>query len=709
MPDNDKHWQLYPLPEALQSLELEAAEEIDFNELYARLLETQCGATDDSQAVAQYDGTLGVTKEFVAAHQSMVGQVQWNNNLAGIYTNAGNVSGVRWGTGTLVADNLFLTAGHLFDQAPGSGWMVPLVNGTTNPLTPQQIAQNMHVNFNYQVDANGNLLPEQQFAITELIEYRWGGVDYAIVRLAGSPRPSYGVGRVATGDPSTGDTICIIGHPNGVPKRIEAGRISEYSGNQLRYNDVDTLGGNSGSPIWHSPSGTIVGVHTNGGCTSTGGYNFAMRISSILRVSPTVQSLTLDAAPIVAEHSLKVVDVSEESRATGANIYQWHYSGGSNQRFRPEFLDDGHCRFVADHSGKVMDVSEISQDNGARLHQWDWLGGANQRFKLEGVGRGYCRMVAKHSGKVVDVAEISRESGAQIHQWDWLNGANQRFRILAGPVFVQHTGKVFDIAGSSTADGAPLIQRDYYGDANQIFRLEPLGDGFYRIIADQSGKVLDVENASAANGARIIQWPWHGGRNQRFRLDAVGGGFFRIVAEHSGKVLDVAGISGASGAQIQQWDWWNGPNQRFRLFSTPLIAVHSGKALDVAAISTDNGAEIVQWDFWGGLNQRFYPERLEDGTYRFVADHSGKVIDVEDYSQANGARIHQWDWHGGPNQRFRLEPVLSPLAPIPTGEYRIVAVHSGKVLDVSGISNANGAAVVQWDWVNGPNQRWRFR
>ena len=50
--------------------------------------------------------------------------------------------------------------------------------------------------------------------------------------------------------------------------------------------------------------------------------------------------------------------------------------------------------------------------------------------------------------------------------------------------------------------------------------------------------------------ARLIQWDYWGGGNQRFRLDPVGDGFYRIMLEHSGKCLDVAGISAANGAPI---------------------------------------------------------------------------------------------------------------------------------------------------------------
>ena len=54
-----------PHPRALAQERLERSTAAD---PYVALLESICGATDDSQAVEQYDGTLGVTTAFVAAH-----------------------------------------------------------------------------------------------------------------------------------------------------------------------------------------------------------------------------------------------------------------------------------------------------------------------------------------------------------------------------------------------------------------------------------------------------------------------------------------------------------------------------------------------------------------------------------------------------------------------------------------------------------------
>jgi len=259
---------------------------------YSLILETICGATDDSQPVEQYDGTLGVTTAFVNAHERPAVQVQWNSNLAAVFTNPGDVSGVRWGSGTMIGPDLFLTCGHLFDQDP-NGWTIPRQNGTSNAITPQQAAQQMHLNFNYQVDSGGVLQTEVSFPITQLLEYRLGGLDMALCRIGGSPGNTYGWTEFATTNAAVGDMLAIIGHPAGQPKRIEAGPATSIVGSTIGYNDIDTLGGNSGSGILQASTGRVVGVHTNGGCNPAGtGQNTGTAIAAIFAASPTLQATT---------------------------------------------------------------------------------------------------------------------------------------------------------------------------------------------------------------------------------------------------------------------------------------------------------------------------------------------------------------------------------------------------------------------------------
>lgn len=55
-------------------------------------------------------------------------------------------------------------------------------------------------------------------------------------------------------------------------QKTHAGPFTENVGTTLRYRP-DTTGGNSGSPVVDDSTGLVIGVHTHGGCTSTGGAN----------------------------------------------------------------------------------------------------------------------------------------------------------------------------------------------------------------------------------------------------------------------------------------------------------------------------------------------------------------------------------------------------------------------------------------------------
>lgn len=83
-----------------------------------------------------------------------------------------------------------------------------------------------------------------------------------------------------------------------------------------------------------------------------------------------------------------------------------------------------------------------------------------------------------------------------------------------------------------------------------------------------------------------------------------------------------------------------------------------------------------------------------------TAMNSNKVLDVAGISSADGAQIIQWDSWGGANQTFTFDSLGD-------GSYRIVAGNSGKVFDVSGWSTVSGAKIIQWPWHGGNNQRFR--
>ncbi|WTE73295.1 non-reducing end alpha-L-arabinofuranosidase family hydrolase [Streptomyces sp. NBC_01615] len=88
-------------------------------------------------------------------------------------------------------------------------------------------------------------------------------------------------------------------------------------------------------------------------------------------------------------------------------------------------------------------------------------------------------------------------------------------------------------------------------------------------------------------------------------------------------------------------------------------------------------------------------------SYVLVNRGSGKVLDVSGASTADGAGLTQWTRTDSANQQFRFVDSGG-------GYYRLKAQHSGKVLDVYNYSTADHADIVQWSDLNGTNQQFRL-
>ncbi|MEW4528200.1 serine protease [Maioricimonas sp. JC845] len=258
-------------------------------------IESICGDTDDTQDVELYDGTLGVDRQFVDDHERPVGQLQWLDDLSRRFNrpgdSPGNVAGVRWGSGALIAEDMFLTAGHCFDRF-GGGWQRPQRDGVT--VQSDEIARLMRINFNYQIDGTTqSVRPGDPFPVEELLEYRLGGLDFAIIRAgrnqAGQqPGDVYGHYGLSPSDLTIqGAMLCLIQHPAGRPKRIEAGPLHQNLAGRISYDSLDTQGGSSGSLILDD-TGKVVGVHTNGGCSRFSGANFGVAIGAVRNASSVI-------------------------------------------------------------------------------------------------------------------------------------------------------------------------------------------------------------------------------------------------------------------------------------------------------------------------------------------------------------------------------------------------------------------------------------
>ncbi|WP_406675003.1 RICIN domain-containing protein [Nonomuraea sp. N2-4H] len=128
-------------------------------------------------------------------------------------------------------------------------------------------------------------------------------------------------------------------------------------------------------------------------------------------------------------------------------------------------------RITARHSGKVMDVVSASTADNAEIKQYSWNGGGNQKWYVQDAGGGYHRIVSVGSGKCLDVARASTADGANIIQYTCTGGANQQWQWTQVGGYYQlrarHSGKCLDVVGGSTADGADIQQYTCGSGTNQ--------------------------------------------------------------------------------------------------------------------------------------------------------------------------------------------------------------------------------------------------
>ncbi|WP_203843096.1 RICIN domain-containing protein [Winogradskya humida] len=114
------------------------------------------------------------------------------------------------------------------------------------------------------------------------------------------------------------------------------------------------------------------------------------------------------------------------------------------------------------NSGKVMDTVSASTADNAEVKQYTWNSGTNQRWEFQETGGGYVRIINQNSGKCLDVSSSATTDGANIIQYTCGSGTNQQWSWRATGSYFQlvarHSGKCLDVVSANTADGADIQQ-----------------------------------------------------------------------------------------------------------------------------------------------------------------------------------------------------------------------------------------------------------
>jgi Ricin-type beta-trefoil lectin domain-like len=125
---------------------------------------------------------------------------------------------------------------------------------------------------------------------------------------------------------------------------------------------------------------------------------------------------------------------------------------------------------------------------------------------------------------------------------------------------------------------------------------------------------------------------------------------------------------------------------------------HSAKCIDNYQGRSTNGNTIQQWTCATAPgatnmpNQRWYFDWTDNGWARIRNAPTGKCLNVTGNSTADGARLQLWTCGSGYNNQFKGLPAAG-------GDvvyYQVRARHSNKCIDLRQYSGADGGVVQQW-------------
>jgi hypothetical protein len=131
---------------------------------------------------------------------------------------------------------------------------------------------------------------------------------------------------------------------------------------------------------------------------------------------------------LINRNSGKALDVAGQSTTNGANIAQWDYWGGNNQKWNIVGVGN-YYRITNINSGKSMEINSASTANGGNAAQWDYNSGNHQQWTITAVGN-YYRITNRNSGKALDIDQSSTANGGNAQQWDYWGGNNQQWQIV---------------------------------------------------------------------------------------------------------------------------------------------------------------------------------------------------------------------------------------------------------------------------------------
>ena len=163
------------------------------------------------------------------------------------------------------------------------------------------------------------------------------------------------------------------------------------------------------------------------------------------------------------------VDISAASYADGANAQIWDCVNGNAQMYAFVFagFEDGLPYWVIRNNatGKVLDVAIGTGidggNNGANIQQWAYHGGDNQKWTLQMAGDGYFYIRSKlDTNLVLDLLYGSTDNGTNLQLCNYHGGDNQQWYLWDNTINLSAEWTNSNYKVDYNADGGTLLDEN---------------------------------------------------------------------------------------------------------------------------------------------------------------------------------------------------------------------------------------------------------
>lgn len=174
-------------------------------------------------------------------------------------------------------------------------------------------------------------------------------------------------------------------------------------------------------------------------------------ILGILTITSIIQTSALafqNEAPLINSgslyyiknlHSGKYLDVAKSSNSDGANVIQYHFTGGANQQWKVVY--DSNKGFYKLYPGisniRCLDVYNVNSDNRVNIDIYEDSNNVSRQFSIKRNSDGFSYRIltaCSNYGSAVTVSGASCDDNANVFQYEYSSGNKGNDEWIFEPV-----------------------------------------------------------------------------------------------------------------------------------------------------------------------------------------------------------------------------------------------------------------------------------